>query len=75
LCIAICPKLSEVTVSLNELQKARRLRKVELRNRIKEHRELIDILLEKPAPLPTVKMKSTKPQPSTKSTLKLYENE
>ena len=74
LCVAICPKLSEATVSLNELQKARRLRKVELRNRINEHREIIDILLEKPTPVPIVKPKS-KPKPSIQSTLKLYENE
>ncbi len=76
LCNAICPELSEESVSLAELQKARKKRKAELRNTINQRKSLVEQLLDKPAPRVILK-KNTLPcvQITKKPKLKLYENE
>jgi putative transposase len=77
LCSAICPMLSEKSVSLDELQKARKKRKAELRKTIKHRKSLVEQILDKPEPRIIVKIKSPSPsiQVSKKPKLKLYENE
>ncbi|WP_138120196.1 hypothetical protein [Bathymodiolus heckerae thiotrophic gill symbiont] len=68
--------MSEESVSLAELQKARKKRKAELRNTINQRKSLVEQLLDKPAPRVILK-KNTLPcvQITKKPKLKLYENE
>ncbi|MBU0910716.1 MAG: DDE-type integrase/transposase/recombinase [Proteobacteria bacterium] len=76
LCSAICPELSERSVSLDQLKKARIKRKAELRKIIRQRKSLVDQILEKPAPPIIAKKKPLRgKQTQNKPQLKIYENE
>ena len=76
LCNAICPALSAHSISLEELIKARKKRKVELHKTIRERKSLVDQILQTPRPLPETKSRPSPTEPATKtSSLKIYENE
>ncbi len=75
LCNAICPELSEHSISLDQIKKARIKRKQELRKTIRDRRSLIDLILVPPK-VPVVKKKKIAlVQPKSTSRLKIYENE
>jgi len=76
LCNAICPALSVHSISLEQLVKARKKRKVELHKTIKQRRSLVDQILQIPQPPAIVKSRpSPAKQPTKTTSLKIYENE
>jgi putative transposase len=76
ICSAISPELSENTVSLTQLKTARKKRKAELRETIKQRKSLVDHILDRPERNTCEKkVKSHQTTVVVTSKLKTYENE
>lgn len=76
ICNAICPELSEDTISLTQLKAARLKRKAELRETIKQRKSLVDSILDRPERIMHEKRTKTHQlKTKRKSKLKTYENE
>lgn len=77
LCRAVCQELAGQTVSLKEIETARNRRRRELKGKIKERSELVDLYLNAHQSEPLRPPPKTPPQPDTPPAprLKRYENE
>jgi putative transposase len=76
LCRAICPELAGQTIALAEILKARRGRKRELRETIRDRRKLVDGLLAlKGGPLPNGSNSEPLPETASQPKLKHYFND
>jgi putative transposase len=73
LCRAICQELAGETVSLQDIIKARRLRKRELHEHLRQRRSLLDVMLPAKSSLPETIPAVRKPEKPQKN-LKRYRN-
>jgi len=75
LCRAICPDLSTETVSLKDIQTARKQRRKELKQQIKVRSSLVDALLGSPKKEQAFSLPKDTPKVMQTKTLKRYEND